>query len=228
MLNEAIATKPADRNHAATPHGPKSDHSLSGAFMMLGAPMPFERNAEIYGETEPAEYFYLVVTGAVRTYRVLEDGRRQIDAFHLPGDVFGLEAAAEHGDSAEAIVDSTVRLAKRSVIVSMAARDSELAADLWHWTAGGLRAAQDHMMLLGRKNAKERVATFLLEIARRESTADLVELQMCRHDIADYLGLTLETVSRSFTELESNETIELSSSRRIVLRCHASLQRLNA
>ena len=228
MLNQAIATKPADRNHAATSHVPIIDHSLSGAFMMLGAPMPFERNAEIYGEAEPAEYFYLVVTGAVRTYRVLEDGRRQIDAFHLPGDVFGLEADAEHGFGAEAIVDSTVRLAKRSVIVSMAARDSELAADLWHWTAGGLRAAQDHMMLLGRKNAKEKVATFLLDIARRELTADLVELPMCRHDIADYLGLTIETVSRSFTELESNETIELASSRRIVLRSQASLQRLNA
>jgi CRP/FNR family nitrogen fixation transcriptional regulator len=164
----------------------------------------------------------------VRTYKVLQDGRRQIGAFLLPGDVFGLEAGGEHGFSAEAIVSSTVRIAKRSVIVSMAARDSEIAADLWARTAGGLRAAQEHMLLLGRKNAEERVATFLLDMARRESTDELVELPMSRQDIADYLGLTIETVSRTLTQLESKAAIELSSSRRNVLRSRASLQRLNA
>ena len=71
----------------------------------MGAVMPFARNAEIYGENEPAEYLYKVVSGAVRSYKVLSDGRRQIGGFYLPGDVFGLEAGDEHGFSAEAVAD---------------------------------------------------------------------------------------------------------------------------
>lgn len=230
MLNQAIAVKSVGivPGQMSAPHQRSADRSLAGAFAVLGAPMRFERNVEIYGEAEPAEYFYQVVTGAVRTYKVLKDGRRQIGAFHLPGDVFGLEAGADHGFSAEAIVDSTVRVAKRSVIVAMAARDSALAADLWSCTAGGLRSAQEHMLLLGRKNAEERVVTFLLDIARRESADQLIELPMSRQDIADYLGLTIETVSRTFTQLESKAAIELPSSRRIVVRSRINLQRLNA
>src|SRR5438105_803278 len=84
---------------AAANHG----DALSEAFRMIGAAVRFERNAEIYGEDEPAEYFYQVVSGAVRTYKVLTDGRRQIGAFHLPGDVFGLEAGQNHRFSAESI-----------------------------------------------------------------------------------------------------------------------------
>ena len=228
MLNQTVNANPAHRGNLPRARVDGVDHTLAGAFPLLGAPMSFDRNTEIHGESEPAEYFYQVVTGAVRTYKLLEDGRRQIGAFHLPGDFFGLEAGSEHGFSAEAIVESTVRVAKRSVIVAMAARDSELAADLWLWTADGLRAAQEHMLLLGRRNAEERVATFLLDIARRESTESLVDLPMSRQDIADYLGLTIETVSRTFTQLENKEAIELPSSRRIVLRSRASLKRLNA
>ncbi len=230
MLNQEVANR-AKIALAPMPDAPRpaaTCRSLASSFAMLGAPMHFERNVEIYGEGEPAEYFYHVVTGAVRTYKVLQDGRRQIGSFQLPGDFFGLEAGAQHGFSAEAIIDSTVRVAKRSVIVAMAARDSDIAADLWTSTAGGLRAAQDHMLLLGRKNAEERVATFLLDMARREFTEQLVELPMSRQDIADYLGLTIETVSRTLTQLEGKAAIELSSSRRIVLRSRSSLQRLNA
>jgi CRP/FNR family nitrogen fixation transcriptional regulator len=201
---------------------------LDIAFEMIGAPMGFERNVEIYGEEEPAEYFYQVIRGAVRTYKVLNDGRRQIGAFHLPGDIFGLEAGEVHAFSAEAIANSVVRVAKRSSIVSMAARDSKLAADIFARTAGSLRQAQEHMLLLGRKNAEERVATFLLDMGRRESAADIIELPMSRQDMADYLGLTIETVSRTLTHLESKAVIDLPSSRRIVVRSHGSLQRLNA
>ena len=169
MLKNAtpITVPAAPKSAALTASQNASAHSLAGAFEMLGAPIRFERNVEIHGEDEPAEYFYQVVTGAVRTYKVLQDGRRQIGAFHLPGDVFGLEAGSEHGFSAEAIVASTIRVAKRSTIVAMAARDSNMAADLWSWTARGLRSAQEHMMLLGRMNAEERVATFLLDLAHR-------------------------------------------------------------
>ena len=201
--------------------------ALASAFQLHGAPIRFARNTEVYGESEPAEYFYQVVTGAVRTYKVLQDGRRQIGAFYLPGDVFGLEAGEAHAFSAEAVGDSIVRVARRSAIVALAARDGDLAADLWNLTAGGFRLAQEHMLLLGRKSAEERVVSFLLDMARRESAIEVVELPMSRQDIADYLGLTIETVSRTLTQLEDKEAIELPSSRRVLLRSRASLQLLN-
>jgi CRP/FNR family nitrogen fixation transcriptional regulator len=187
--------------------------------------MHFDRNAEIYGADEPADFFYEVVTGAVRTYKVLADGRRQIGAFHLPGDVFGLEAGDTHGFSAEAVVNSTVRVAKRAGIVALAARDANVAAGLWTATARSLRGAQEHMLLLGRKSAEERVASFLLEMA---SGREIIELPMSRQDIADYLGLTIETVSRTLTHLEDVAAIALPTSRRVVVKSRASLQRLDA
>ncbi|MEJ0011239.1 MAG: helix-turn-helix domain-containing protein [Bauldia sp.] len=212
--------------HGATPL-PVASGGLATAFALRAAPIAFARNAEIYGEDEPAEYFYEVVTGAVRTYKVLNDGRRQIGAFHLPGDIFGLEAGAAHGFSAEAVVDSVVRVAKRTGIVALAATDASVAADLWAATARSLRGAQQHMLLLGRKNAEERVASFLLAMAGA-SGGEIIELPMSRQDIADYLGLTIETVSRTLTHLEAQSAIALPSARRIVVKNRAGLQRLDA
>jgi CRP/FNR family transcriptional regulator, nitrogen fixation regulation protein len=229
MLNMSVALKPHNPLGPVTVRPEQlADHSLAGAFAMLGRAMHFERSAEICGEDEPAEYLYQVVTGAVRTYKVLEDGRRQIGAFHFPGDVFGLESGDRIGFSAEAIADSKVRVAKRSTILMMAGRDSVLAADLWSRMAGGFRSAQEHMLVLGRRNAEERVATFLLDMAQRVSADGVVELPMSRLDIADYLGLTIETVSRTLTQLENKAAIELPSSRRVLLSSRDTLRRLNA
>jgi CRP-like cAMP-binding protein len=189
--------------------------------------MAFARNEEIYGEGETADYIYKVVSGAVRTYKVLNDGRRQISAFHLPGDIFGLEAGDEHAFSAEAITQSTVLVVKRSAVTALAARDSDVARQLWNLTARELQRMQDHVMLLI-KSAQERVASFLLQMARRIPGANEIELPMSRQDIADYLGLTIETVSRTLTQMETRATIALPSSRRIVLRNRAMLDRLNA
>ena len=231
MLQQIVQTETRSYGRAPVrahvPGAAASEQTLAGAFGLLGASIQFDRNAEIYGEDEPAEYFYQVVKGAVRTYKLLEDGRRQIGAFFLPGDVFGLEAGETHGFSAEAIGASTVRVAKRSAILALAARDSAIAADLWAATAMGLRLAQDHMLLLGRRNAEERVATFLLDMGRREAS-EIIELPMSRQDIADYLGLTIETVSRTLTQLQLKLAIALPSSRKIQVRSRASLQRLNA
>ncbi|RDV05749.1 helix-turn-helix domain-containing protein [Undibacter mobilis] len=193
---------------------------------LMGAVMPFARNAEIYGENEPAEYLYKVVSGAVRTYRVLNDGRRQIGAFYLPGDVFGIEVGEQHTFSAESIVDSKVMLIKRSSLLALASRSADVARQLWTMAATELQRAQDHTMLLI-KTAQERVAGFLLEMAKRTPRANAVELPMSRQDIADYLGLTIETVSRTLTQLENSAAIEVPTSRRIVLRNQAVLSRLN-
>jgi CRP/FNR family nitrogen fixation transcriptional regulator len=193
----------------------------------MGAPMSFSRNAEIYGESEPADYLYKVVSGTVRTYKVLADGRRQIGAFYMAGDVFGLEMGDEHTFSAEAISDTKVLVIKRSALVALAERDNEVARQLWALTGRELSKVQDHIMLLI-KTAQERVVGFLLEMAERATNNGALELPMSRQDIADYLGLTIETVSRTLTILENTAAIELPTSRRIVLRNRSALNRLCA
>jgi CRP-like cAMP-binding protein len=200
---------------------------LLGTLELMGAAMSFGRNEEIYGEGEPTEYLYKVVSGAVRTCKLLSDGRRQIAGFHLPGDIFGLELGDEHSLSAEAISEATVLVFKRSAVIALAQRDNDVARQLWTMTARNLELVQDHMLLLI-KSAQERVAAFLLEMATRTPSGNAVELPMSRQDIADYLGLTIETVSRTLTQLENDSAIELPTSRRIVLRNRGALSRLNA
>jgi len=127
----------------------------------------YRKGVEIYGEKEPADYVYQVTSGAVRTYKLLSDGRRQIGAFHLVGDIFGLENSDVHRFTAEAIVDTALRLVKRRSLESVAEYDVLVANNLLGLTTNNLRHAEDHMLLLGRKTALERVAAFLLEMDSR-------------------------------------------------------------
>ena len=205
-----------------------NDSTIADSIGLMGARMSYARNVEIYGEGEPAEYLYKVISGAVRITKLLDDGRRQVTAFHLPGEIFGLELGNEHRFSAEAITDSSILVVKRSTVLALAGRDGEVARQLWTLTADALQRVQDHMLVLGCMNAKERVASFLLQLAKRISGGDELELPMSRQDIADYLGLTIETVSRTMTQLENDAAIGLPTSRRIVLRNRAALGRLNA
>ena len=161
----------------------------------------YKKRTEIYGEKEPADYVYQVMIGAVRSYKLLSDGRRQIGAFHLVGDIFGLENGSEHRFTAEAIVDTTVRLIKWRSLELVAENDAMVARNLLSMTTNNLQHAEDHMLLLGRKTSLERVAAFLTEMDRRLTAAGVLALPMSRRDIADYLGLTLETVSRALSRL---------------------------
>jgi CRP-like cAMP-binding protein len=120
-----------------------------------------------------------------------------------------------------------VLVIKRSALIALAARDNDVAQQLWTMTGRELRRVQDHIMLLI-KTAQKRVAGFLLEIADRVSSGNAMELPMSRQDIADYLGLTIETVSRTHTILENSAAIKVPTSRRIVLRNRSALSRLNA
>jgi CRP-like cAMP-binding protein len=129
--------------------------------------------------------------------------------------------------SAEAITESKILVIKRSALVALAARDTEVAQQLWTLTTGELGRVQGHILLLI-KTAQERVAAFLLEMAQRGRAADEIDLPMSRQDIADYLGLTIETVSRTLTQLENSAAIALPSSRHVVVRNRAALGRLNA
>lgn len=179
-------------------------------------PMNFSRNAEIFAEGEGAGYVYRLVSGVVRVFKLLPDGRRQIGAFHLPGDMFGFEVGDTHHTSAEAIVPVKVIAFKWHSLLSATASGA-LVHELLNRTMIGLRQTQDHLLLLGRKNALERLAAFLLEMANRSATDSVLDLAMPRHDIADYLGLTLETVSRMFAELKDAGIIRLESARRVHL-----------
>src|SRR3954468_5218079 len=140
----------AEQLATSSPKHQVNAHLVHGAAVPLGIPKTFARNEEIYGETDNAEYFYKVLTGAVRTYKILMDGRRQIGAFYLPGDVFGLEAGEQHGLSAEAVVATKLSLFKATSVVSLAAANSEVARELWVLTAQELRRAQDHVLLLSK------------------------------------------------------------------------------
>src|SRR5262245_1962089 len=212
------------RSPSASPAG-AAVHA--GTIELMGACMSFARNSEIYGENEPADYLYKIVSGAVRTYKVLVDGRRQVGAVHLPGDIFGFEIGDEHTFSAEAIIDCKIIVIKRSSAMALQARANEVAGQMWELTARELQRVQKHSLSLI-KTAEERVAGFLLEMADRVASGGTVELPMSRQDIADYLCLTIETVSRSLKLLEDAAAIEVARRRRILLRNCSALRRLNA
>lgn len=179
----------------------------------------YKKGKEVYGEKEPAEYVYQIKFGAVRSHKLLSDGRRQIGAFHLAGDIFGLENGNEHRFTAEAIVDTTVRLIKRQSLEMVAESDAMVARNLLSMTTTNLQHAEDHMLLLGRKTSLERVAAFLLEMDKRLTAAGIMALPMSRRDIADYLGLTLETVSRALSRLHELKVLGFigNTQRQIVL-----------
>jgi CRP/FNR family transcriptional regulator, nitrogen fixation regulation protein len=229
MLTQTAIRNFSQRQPATQPHRVPlpSAAAQTGTIELMGACMSFAANAEIYGENKPADYLYKVVSGTVRTYKVLVDGRRQIGAFHLPGDIFGLETGEVHTFSAEAITECKVIVIKRSTVMALAARDNDIARQMWELTARELQRVQEHSLVLI-KSAEERVAGFLLEMADRASGGGAVELPMSRQDIADYLGLTIETVSRTLKHLEDAAAIEVPKRRRILLRNRSALRRLNA
>jgi CRP/FNR family nitrogen fixation transcriptional regulator len=179
----------------------------------------FAKEAQIFGEGDPSENVYQVVTGAVRSCKLLSDGRCQITAFHLPGDIFGFDLSALRPTSAEAIVDTTLRTAKRRSLQQAAATNAAVGSELWCLTASKLKHAEDHLLLLGRKTALERVAAFLVEMDGRLDGNGNLPLPMRRRDIGDYLGLTIETVSRVLSALHDEGIIGFSGdARHIVLR----------
>jgi CRP/FNR family nitrogen fixation transcriptional regulator len=228
MLTQSLNTSITGNKVAPVAPSPDQFCALTGHAGLLASDFSYRKDEEIYGEDEPAEYVYQVVRGAVRTYKLLSDGRRQIGAFHLPGDVFGLQAGMTHRLAAEAIIDTTVRLVKRHSLEHAAGSDVRVARRLWTMTASDLRHAEDHMLLLGRKSAMERVANFLLEMDRRLAVAGMMALPMCRRDIGDYLGLTLETVSRALSQLHGEGVLGFSGARQIVLRNRQRLRSMDA
>ena len=201
---------------------------LTGHPRTAGAQFSYSAEEEIYGEAEPAEFVYKVVSGAVRSYKLLADGRRQIGAFHLPGDLFGLEASDVHQLTAEAVVETKVVLLKRHCLDALAAQDVHIAYKLWTAAAENLRCAEQRMLLLGRKTAQERVASFLVEMDDRCGGKGMIDLPMSRRDVADYLGLTLETVSRAISQMRNTGMLRLANARHVELNRSKLLNAMDA
>lgn len=179
------------------------------------ARLTFRAGEEIYAQDEDAEMIYRLVHGAVRTSHLLADGRRQIGDFYYEGDVLGVEIGSTHRFSAEALGDCEVLAIRRTG--SAAYDPGRLERLIWQATAAELGRAQSHMLLLGRTTACEKVARFLLDIADR-FRGDLVALPMSRQDMADYLGLTIETISRMLGRLQTDGLVEFVGARRYRIR----------
>jgi len=173
----------------------------------IGMTITLPRDRELHAQGDRAEFCYRIVSGCVRTIKLMEDGRRQVGGFLLAGDCLGFGTLDSHDFAAEAVTEIVLRRYRRREVEALADRHAALARHLREMAARDLRDAYDRMLLLGRKTASERIATFLLEVAARQASRDKVVLPMCRGDIADHLGLTVETVCRMMTHLQREGTI---------------------
>jgi CRP/FNR family transcriptional regulator len=192
----------------------------------IGAVQRLEEGATLFSEGDPATNVYQVVSGTLRLYKALPDGRRQITGFLSAGHLLGLSLNDLHLYTAEAITPVNLRRYPRAWFDRLVDEVPGLARRLLAATSDELRAAQDQMLLLGRKTAEERIASFLLMLADREHGANAVQVAMSRSDIADYLGLTMETVSRMLAKMKHEGIIALPSTARVELRDRKRLEEL--
>jgi CRP/FNR family nitrogen fixation transcriptional regulator len=178
----------------------------------------------IFDEGQPADRIYQLISGALRTCRILRDGRRQIEAFHFAGDVFGLESGETYRAAAQTLGPAQVRVMPRLALEALASERGDVAHRLLELTTDSLHRCQDHVLMLGRRTACERVAALLLDLAERTGAEALLDVPMTRQDMADYLGLTIETVSRTFTQFQHDGLIALPTTRKVLLRDRRALE----
>lgn len=167
----------------------------------------------LFEELDAPDYAYNLVEGTIRLYKLLADGRRQITGFAIPGDFLGLAAHGGYSYSAEAVTDAVLCRFRRPELSALFEKFPQMERRMLGVANDELAAAQDQMLLLGRKTPTEKVASFLLSMSGRFSRVgykgDALSLSMTRADIADYLGLTVETVSRTFSKLKASKIIAL-------------------
>ncbi len=191
--------------------------------------VPFEGGQEEAGEGDPTENFYLVMRGMFRAVKFTRDGRRQVFAFYMPGDICGLEPEESHKLTIEAVDSAAMAILPRSACRIRMNDDPRLNAALFDGATRALTLSIDHMMMIGRSSAEERLAWFLTMLSARSApNARVLDLAMQRQDIADYLGLTIETVSRTFTLFRDRGFLELPRKRRVEILRPEALARLAA
>ncbi|MGC2775242.1 MAG: helix-turn-helix domain-containing protein [Bradyrhizobium sp.] len=201
--------------------------ALSGE-RISGRELTYRRGAVVFSQGDEANSVYQMISGAVRAYKRLGDGRRQISSFHLVGDMFGLENGPAHRFTAQAVTATVVRVTCRRRLFDAIEYQEAGRTKLLSLVTRNLQHAEDHMLLLGRKTALEKVAAFLLEMDERQAYPSVINLPMSRRDIADYLGLTLETVSRALSTLRDDRMLrfEGQTQRRVVLLDREGLAQL--
>ena len=182
-----------------------------GLLEQFGITVTIQRGHEVYGQGQPTEFCWRIFSGCVRTVKLLEDGRRLIGAFLWPGDLFGIDDLSVHDFGTEAVTDVTLRRYPRRTVEALAQSHTALALQLRAMTAVNLQHANRQMILLGRRTIMEKVASFLLDMDRRSTETDrwIVDVPMSRADIADYLGTTIETVSRTIARLRRDGTLAI-------------------
>jgi len=204
---------------------PSAFAGASGALDKIGAVITLDREQPLFFEGDAAEFYYKVVKGAVRSCKVLADGRRHIGDFFFAGDFIGLDAGDSYTFAADAVMPTTLIRYQRRKLDALAANDPRIAKSFVEIMRNSLSAAHGRMAVLGRMNAMERIASFLLDLADRGEDSR-VELPMTRTDIADYLGLTMETVSRAFSRLKSEGVIAQHNVREIAIADRGALEAL--
>jgi CRP/FNR family transcriptional regulator len=166
-----------------------------------------EPGAPLFDETEPAKHVFSITSGSMKIYKLLPDGRRQIIGFLFAGDFLGLASKGGYAYSAESLSYVTLCRFPRKQLEELLARFPKMERRLLGMASHELAVAQEQMLLLGRKTAREKIASFLLMLSQRATRRGLadnpISLPMSRTDIGDYLGLTTETVSRTFTQLKA-------------------------
>ena len=192
----------------------------------VGVALRFARNETIYNKGDDARFSYKVIEGAVRLSRIFADGRRQIVNFFLPDETFGIELSDEYSATAEAVGDVVTLRCPRLCISQMTEGDPDISQKRLAMFSRSLAAAERHVAMLGHQSAKERVASFFmaLEMQRRTDNSHTLDLPLSRQDIADYLGLTIETTCRALSELKRQNIITTPSRRRIIIRDLVGLQ----
>jgi CRP-like cAMP-binding protein len=205
-----------------------TDHLLR--IQEYGARQHFTRNETIFNQDDPAEQVYRIVSGTVRLCRYMPDGRRYIVDFLLPGDLMGFVESPDLPASAEAVTEVTLVAFPRVCFDRLAEENAAVRTQLLCHLSANLLTAQQHLFVLGCQKARERVASFLLRLADRWDLAcgDRLDLPMSRQDIADHLGLTIETISRTITALRGEGIVLIPNTNQIVLRDMAALRALAA
>lgn len=175
--------------------------------LLQGLERCYEASATIYAQSEPADFIYQVAAGVVRTITLRADGRRTVHGFHLPGEIFGLERQRLHHCSAEAIAASRLMQWSQRQLEALAGSNTDAARELWTSLLISRDRSAERFMYVMHGTAFEKLAYFLIDLALRTHSDGRIQLPMSRYDIADYLGLSSETVSRTFTAFRARGLI---------------------
>ncbi len=230
MLATAFAMPADAHDHLPAARMPLVETDVLADRLARGQPRSLEAKEHLFCEGDAATHVYRVMVGHICIYRMMPDGRRQVVDVAYPGDIIGLGALGDHTDSAQAMERTVVRAMPVAVLRELAQTDTRLGLKLYEALSRELLAARELLFTVSQRTAVERVAAFLQALSRRAErrgeAADEIVLPMTRMDIADFLGLTIETVSRTLTKLRHDGVIDLEQCILVNIRKPDALARL--